>query len=535
MKSKNTVRISLFHKAQPPSRFFWMGLIFCLPWIVGAQAPISEPMANNSEQKVAVDEKAAQPADVAAKVDEKAAQPADDAAKPVEPLANIVVEKVQPSTPPVVEPLAEIIQEQPVKEPLPAIVQESAKSVPETAPVIANESPKPLTETVSKEDAKTEPVAEKSAYAAQPSAPAIVAEPVVKTKPAEKSPAMCRMPNPSEPPSYRSINASIGMAPLSHGNLDLELLYWEGIEDSLRYAVKNWPQNWPLFAVSVVNVNSPSVNQKLSYDPGARAAIIVPILYDEWELGAIYTYFYTTPHVTNAYDPSGSMWPNLNNAFFPNPNPPVAESGYSIEAVKGKWNLKMNVFDLEFRRPFVIGKALMLQPIMGAKACFIRQKVDVHYTYIIPTAGTNNRAIGRSSVWGAGPELGLEMRFLIPKQVSISIRGAFATMLGLFSNKTLYTEYMTYENVIPYTPFSCNEEVVLMEKKTRLFEMGQLQCGLSKWWSIKNDSSLELTLGWEAQIWWRQMRMNWLSTTAYPPEGADLTLQGPFFKGSWNF
>ncbi|MBF8264060.1 MAG: mOMP-like family protein [Parachlamydiales bacterium] len=304
-------------------------------------------------------------------------------------------------------------------------------------------------------------------------------------------------------------HSTVGMVPQSCGKVMLEFLFWEGIEDDLRYGIKNWTSLYP---------SSPVINQKLAYDPGVRASVFVPICYDEWEIGATYTHFYTSPPVTRVDDPAGNLFGSLN----------FTDYGTSFlqpaNYIKGKWTLKMNILDLELRRSFVIGQSLMLQPSMGGKACFVRQRVDVHYNYVTPSATTGNRVRGLSSVWAVGPEAGLDMRILLPKQISLSIKGSMAAMLGIFDGNTTYSEY-----------YAVDYESALTEKKTRLFEVGQLSCGLSTWWSAKGDSFLELTLGWEAQVWWRQMRINWWSTMTMNNQGADLVLQGPFLRGSLNF
>jgi hypothetical protein len=496
---KMRVRLAPLQKVQPPSRYFWVGLIVCLPGIIGAQEPLKEPV--KSEPKAAVEEsQKALPAPVA----ENKSDPATNTAQP-EP-----VKAPEPVSTPV-------IASEPLKAPEPVqnqVIATEPVKAPEPAPVIAAEPH------------ATPAIAAEPAKPAEP-APVIAAEPTKETVPAvqaaapEKAPPLCRKPNPAEPAAHRPLTTStVGMAPLSHGNMVLELIYWEAIEDSLRFAMKNCPAA-SVGATAAVTDSPlcPAVNQRLGYDPGARASVFVPILYDEWELGATYTYFYTTPPVSRVNDPRGYLYANLESSALGN-----FSAAQSLTSAKSKWNLKMNVVDLELRRPFVIGQALMLEPIMGAKASFVRQKYDVHYGFFTPGTGQANRVIGTSSVWALGPEFGAEMRFLIPKQVSFSVKGMFAAMMGIFSGNTLYTEY-----------YETDEEMSLTEKKTRLFEVGQLQCGFSKWWAIKNESSLELTLGWEAQIWWRQMRMNWMSTATLPPQGADLTIQGPFFRGSWNF
>ncbi len=484
MKLKKMSRQMLtFQKVQPSSRLLWVGLICSLPWFVGAQENISEPPSVSTEQKISTDEnRQTNPSEtVDAAANASVATPQSEQILAVDPAP--VVKSSEPTSPAV-----------------------------EPAPVV-----KASTHTYSSDQCASpcapEPV--KTQTCAPASAPAPKVMPAKQVK-QEKAPPLCRPYYSDAPAPLRSIGISTtGLSPLSNGKVSLEMLYWEGVEESLRYAMKN---------LTAATPSSPFVNQNWGYDPGARASIFIPLFYDEWDAGLTYTYFYSTPPATHVKDPEGDLLASLNFSS-------ISSSPWqAATAAKGKWNLKMNVVDFEMTRPFVIGQALLLQPSMGGKACFIRQKVDVHYTYTLKERASAvpqsnaGRIRAHSSVWGVGPEIGCEMRFLIPKHISLSIKGAFSAMLGNFSGVTSYSDYANPD-----------WEGLLVEKKTALFEVGQMQVGLSKWWRIKDASSLELTLGWESQIWWGQMRMNWWSTAVLPPEGSTLTVKGPFFRGAFNF
>jgi hypothetical protein len=46
---------------------------------------------------------------------------------------------------------------------------------------------------------------------------------------------------------------------------------------------------------------------------------------------------------------------------------------------------------------------------------------------------------------------------------------------------------------------------------------------------------MELFLGWEAQIWWDQMMMNWFSNVVSTQDGANLTLTGGVLRNQITF
>jgi hypothetical protein len=449
---------TVFQKVEPFSRLFWVGLICCFPAMIGAQEINRERVSANTNQ--------------------------NGFAQEIKLQSNEAAEAVDST---------------------PVAAQGSVAESDDSAASLAAQ-PAPL----------SKPTASKPA----PAAPKATTDHKVKSK---EAPPLCR-PFYSEgaAPLRPIATSTVGVAPLHNGNFVVEFLYWEGVEESLRYAMKNW---------TAVTPSSPIVNQKLHYSPGARASIYAPLCFDEWEVGLVYTYFYSTPPTTHVEDPEGDLLASLNFALI---SSAVEQPAYSAT---GRWNLKMNVLDLELVRPFVISQSLMLQPLMGGKACFVRQKIDVHYDYLYDhpnyfnqgyepeTDASNARHIrAHSSVWAVGPEFGCEMRFLIPKHISLSIKGAFSALLGNFSGSTSYSDYK-----------GLTTEALITENKTAMFEVGQLQCALSKWWRIKSESSLELTLGWESQIWWGQMRMNWWSTIVLPPQGSTLTVKGPFFKAACSF
>jgi hypothetical protein len=61
------------------------------------------------------------------------------------------------------------------------------------------------------------------------------------------------------------------------------------------------------------------------------------------------------------------------------------------------------------------------------------------------------------------------------------------------------------------------------------------QAGINKQWVFKRGASLEVALGWELQIWEKQLRLNYFSTFVSTPSGSDLSLYGPFFKANIGF
>jgi Legionella pneumophila major outer membrane protein precursor len=296
-------------------------------------------------------------------------------------------------------------------------------------------------------------------------------------------------------------------------NLVVDYLYFRAIEDTLKYGETNF---------GLIPPPSHDIEQDFSYNSGVRATINIPT-YDRWLLSGSYTYFRAHPSKVTANDPTGNIFANL---VVPTYFSPVNQQ---VSHLSGEWELKMQIFDVLFKKGLMIGKSFLIEPFFGVQGCTVKQTVDVHYTFFNPRTSLRppQKVKGVSRVSGIGPELGAEFRLVFPCQISLFARGGVSCLLGSFKMHT------DYGNLLGCS--SSSTQISLKDHKLRLFSSMQLQVALSKWWCTSRNSELELTVGWETQVWWRQMRMNWFSTLAFPPDGSDLTLHGPFIRLSLGF
>ena len=317
------------------------------------------------------------------------------------------------------------------------------------------------------------------------------------------------------------------IAPLEYFRFYVDWLYFMPIQDTLKYAQTNTFGMGPPYSGP-----GHSLYQAFEYDSGVRLGFATPVHYDGWEAEVIYTFFHPTVHPVSKTDPGQFIFTTLANSFFPLENNDLNnQCGYA----KGQWQLKMDVLDLEYKKLFHVGKSLTIEPLFGVKSSLIRQHIKVEYKdMLLALIGDPyeiecpQKVISKSKVWGVGPDLGFEMRFLTPKKFSILLKGTFACMLGQFDTTTKYTDLLTVSGPV----IGSN---IIQEKITRLFSVAQVQGSVSKWWPIGDFASLEVLLGWETQVWWRQNRMNWYPSLALPPDGSDLTLQGPFGRISFSY
>ena len=306
-----------------------------------------------------------------------------------------------------------------------------------------------------------------------------------------------------------------GETSLANYGVSLDILYLQASEDSLRYAEKN---------VNTLVYGKP-VEQQFSYELGFRLGVSAPLENNEWSLGAGWMHFHSTPPVVHASDASGNMFPTLTegNLFSP--------GNTQLSDVRGKWSLKMDVMDIVCRRPFPVGDHTIISPIIGVKGAFIRQKVQVDYKFAsitYPNLSTPRSMLGLNRCWGVGPEIGVDVKMLLPKEISFVVGGVFSGLCGTFHPTTKYSNLTS----------QCGDQpgaFWLKDTISRVFVVSQLQGAFARTWQVNKTGTLELILGWECQIWWRQMRLDWYSTVVYPPAGSDLYLQGPFMRAFLTF
>lgn len=338
--------------------------------------------------------------------------------------------------------------------------------------------------------------------------------------------AMNRQSEPSNCAGCNSWVASQLFAPQKTIGFSADVLYFQPVEDNLKYAETN--------TVSLTPTGR-SVDQEFTFKLGVRAAFHIPLYYDDWGLDLSYMYFHPTMPVTSKTDPNQFLFMTLTQTYFVQVNNAL---NLQCGQVTAHWKLKMDVVNAELKRSCWFGKSFFIEPIIGVQGSDIRQRLLVRYENLY----INNGAIGpngpllnpkkvtsSSEVWGIGPEVGANMRFLLPQGVNLFFRAAFSSMFGQFKTTTKYTDIIATSGTPPILfSYPVQNVSILKEKIARSFSMMQIQASVTKLWKFGSTGSVELVLGWETQFWWSQNRFNWFSTVSLPSEGADLSLQGPF-------
>jgi hypothetical protein len=305
----------------------------------------------------------------------------------------------------------------------------------------------------------------------------------------------------------------------------LDFLYFKAIQDGLKYA--QWVNQNPTF-----HPISSSIDQPFNYSPGSRISFsyILPNNKDG-EIRINWMYYYAHPNNVHATSNNFSILAVLALPIY------GINQNNLVDAVQGKWRLIINAFDLDFKIPLHLAKRFILSPSGGIKAGFVTQHIDVHYSnfqIFQQAANTPQHVKAKSHMWGIGPLIGLEGDILLPSDFSIFFNGGIAGLAGKFRLTTAYTDFLSGSSEAPE-----NAKLKITDHKWRISAVEQLSAGIAKKWSIQRTNKLpikiEFALGWEVQIWTRQMRLSMFDTFVEPSDGSDLTLYGPFARWGMRF
>lgn len=299
-----------------------------------------------------------------------------------------------------------------------------------------------------------------------------------------------------------------------------EWLYFKAIEDSLKYA-QTTPQN-PTFTPK-----SHSVEQLFNYTSGFRIGIGYRLPRNNWGISADWMQYHThNPKVNKQSDDFGIL------AVMVIPIYGIAQNS-QVDSAVGKWSLEIDSIDLKLNMPIHMSKRFIMSPSGGVMAGLVNQKIDVQYgDFLIVQEGaaTPQRVEGKNNMWGVGPMIGLDAKFLVMDQLGLFFSGNLSALCGQFKLKTTYKDFLNAPEQAKLTISGNENRVSLVE---------QIKAGIEWNWQIGETGhkymEINLSAGWEVQVWTRQMRLNLFDTFVDPSQGADLTFYGPFIKGEFRF
>jgi hypothetical protein len=157
---------------------------------------------------------------------------------------------------------------------------------------------------------------------------------------------------------------------------------------------------------------STTISQPETYNSGFKVGLGWAVPDDNWILRADYTWLHQSTHqsLSAGDDPSDAF--QMTNWFYQISGRQQTPGSRSLSS---KWRLELDWVDLVLERPFYAGRKLTLNPFMGLRASWIRQKIDITLEDLVnfnpPTSSVESRNL--SHAWAIGPRFGIEGHFLL--------------------------------------------------------------------------------------------------------------------------
>lgn len=247
--------------------------------------------------------------------------------------------------------------------------------------------------------------------------------------------------------------------------------------------------NVPNGSIEILDVN-------FKWDTGFRAGVGYQLDHDCWDTQGQVTHF-KTEGSDHAHSTALIASAFLGNFYFDN-LAGFAFSGPQYHKASIKWTIDFNIFDWELGRKFEISKALILRPFIGVKGGWIHQIIHSKWEHPNQTNFETATENLKNNFRGVGPSVGLNTVWKLWKRggASFSLFGdvSGALMWGKWTLKDVYT------NDAPY------KFPVIQSGMTGAATMVRLFTGLQWESSLKNNSSISMRIGYEAQFWLDQLQ-----------------------------
>lgn len=333
-------------------------------------------------------------------------------------------------------------------------------------------------------------------------------------------PSICLSAQPiSEAPDGR-VNFPSNFQVEAGANLFIfgDYLYWIAQEDGLFYAHSGQGSGTASFPpTGAIDFNGRLKKIHPHWDSGVRAGVGCNFPKAGYDISLYWTWFAT--------EASNSISSSSGTLFSIWGHPDATATGSDTFA-KGKWDLDLNVLDLEWGRSSWFGGHFSLRPFFGIRGLWIDQELKNTYRYATSPAIIGKWTI-ESDYRGAGLRFGADSRYTFPYGFAI---------YGMASGSLLYGRF--------HTPSRLKENTFTIGKTKNHFwqAVSSLQIGLGLSWDTHfyhDRLHIEFHAGWEANAWFRVNQMNHfmdgLSQGNFFKENSDLTLQGLIAGGRFDF
>jgi hypothetical protein len=297
-----------------------------------------------------------------------------------------------------------------------------------------------------------------------------------------------------------------------------EYLYWIAQEDSLYYAHTGRGSGTTTFPQKGnIDFDGKLKKIKPEWDSGARIGLGLNFPKAGYDAALYWTWF-STEASHSISKPAGTLF-----SIWAHPDDTLTAAD---TFAKPKWNLNLNVLDLEWGRSSWLGGHFSLRPFFGIRGLWLEQDLKNRYDYgMTPVVIGKLRA--ESDFHGGGLRAGADARFAM---------GCGFSIYGIASGSLLYGRNDCN--------FRLKEDRLTIAHSKDHFSKGiaSLQLALGLGWDShfnRDHCHIEFHVGWEQNVWFGVNQMNHfmqeIGKGVFYQENSNLSLQGLVTGGRFDF
>lgn len=284
--------------------------------------------------------------------------------------------------------------------------------------------------------------------------------------------------NGSCPPKNCGYNAPYRVQTCYDLFFEVDFLYWQGLEEGLSIGASQTEIIDPCF----------------SFDPGVRVLAGTFFSWDNWCFQGEFTRFYQDSKTTKSDPIIFPYWVSTTETF--------------TDTI-AKWKLKFDEASIALGRECYLGRCITGKIHIGLEGLWIRQDFIAKYM----NSSTNVKSDNNLSMWGLGPRMGWDTKWLFLKnfQIFTEIRGSI-----------VYADF--YENDHEVFTNGALTERITSDNDWYLTPILDMSMGFG-WGCYYKRCYINLKAGYSARILWNQSRFFKNVQTMYSSNG-NLYLQG---------
>ena len=195
------------------------------------------------------------------------------------------------------------------------------------------------------------------------------------------------------------------MDPTSMSYLTFTYLLWQAKSDGLELAQRTTPS----LAVPSTRYDKSLEDMKYSYESGFKVGTGYKFDYDKWDLYFQYLHHRVKNSKSVSYRSNGTL-----NLLY------VDTATYHSISGKDSWKCKLHLFNLDLKKPFLLGQKVIFEPFFGLKGGWLTQKLNrkdlvEHVTSLVRG---EYKGSYKSDTGFVGPEIGVNTNWFFYKNCS---------------------------------------------------------------------------------------------------------------------